>query len=429
MNNRVMNRRGLLRAGGMLSGATGIAALTGCLPTQGGMNSAASMSTMPSSIPQTSAPPQAPKTFFNILDFGAKGDGVNDDAPAIQAAINAAQADGGAVIIPGGSFRISRALKVTSRVTIQGIGCQGDMGNYINNQYHLPMIPANGYKGSTLIAGNHNAIEVETNAAISFESFQIVYPVKASDGMTAIRLSAAPGSTSANCFSVLRDVCINGASIGIMADNFYSFTFDNCTLLSCTYASMELYNTNFTSWGDNLIVNCSMFSMFVNHHIAIYSGGGYRILNNMIGGSKVADGVGIAIVPNVKCNIEPLMIVGNTIEGQPIGIHFEQAHPEASTSALVIASNEIWTGGIAIGSKSGVASNLMWINGMTINGNVLMVLENYAVAMKLDGIKNTVMTGNVFVGGGTNTTALQFGAQTENVKHIANVATGCVYKE
>lgn len=57
--------------------------------------------------------------YFNVRDYGAVGSGAVDDAPAIQAAINAANtAGGGTVVIPAGLYRIDSELEIT--------------GNYIN---------------------------------------------------------------------------------------------------------------------------------------------------------------------------------------------------------------------------------------------------------------------------------------------------------
>jgi hypothetical protein len=60
---------------------------------------------------------------FNVLDYGAKGDGTTDDTAAIQAAIDAAtSATGiGIVFIPRGSFLVS-ALIPKPYVTLRGAG-------------------------------------------------------------------------------------------------------------------------------------------------------------------------------------------------------------------------------------------------------------------------------------------------------------------
>jgi Pectate lyase superfamily protein len=64
---------------------------------------------------------------INVCDTayagGAAGNGVADDRAAIQAAITAAQAVGGTVIVPaGGDFLISSPLQVTDTVRITGGG-------------------------------------------------------------------------------------------------------------------------------------------------------------------------------------------------------------------------------------------------------------------------------------------------------------------
>jgi len=55
--------------------------------------------------------------YFNIQDFGAKGDGKTDDARAIQATIDAcAQAGGGTVLIPAGKTFLSGPFKLKSYI-------------------------------------------------------------------------------------------------------------------------------------------------------------------------------------------------------------------------------------------------------------------------------------------------------------------------
>ncbi len=58
---------------------------------------------------------------FNVLDYGARADGVTDDAGAIQAAIDAASDDHGNVMIPAGVFLVGSTLELESGITIEGI--------------------------------------------------------------------------------------------------------------------------------------------------------------------------------------------------------------------------------------------------------------------------------------------------------------------
>lgn len=57
--------------------------------------------------------------MFDVREFGAKGDGKNDDTAALQAALDKAAAVQGTVIVPPGVY-LSGALKVASRVGLRG---------------------------------------------------------------------------------------------------------------------------------------------------------------------------------------------------------------------------------------------------------------------------------------------------------------------
>jgi hypothetical protein len=59
---------------------------------------------------------------FNVLDYGALGDGAKDDTASIQAAIDAATAAGGTVLLPAGhNFKVT-SLFPKSNVTVMGYG-------------------------------------------------------------------------------------------------------------------------------------------------------------------------------------------------------------------------------------------------------------------------------------------------------------------
>lgn len=58
--------------------------------------------------------------YYNVLDYGATGDGTTDDKTAIQNAINAADDAGGIVFLPPGNYALSSGLTMSSYTHIQG---------------------------------------------------------------------------------------------------------------------------------------------------------------------------------------------------------------------------------------------------------------------------------------------------------------------
>lgn len=96
-----------------------------------GLIGAAGIVSAPSSAAAPGALAAGPRSYFDIVDYGAVGDGKTDNRAAIQSAIDAASAyasglpqGGGAVVyVPSGLFKVSGTIRITqSNVGIQGIG-------------------------------------------------------------------------------------------------------------------------------------------------------------------------------------------------------------------------------------------------------------------------------------------------------------------
>ncbi|TNJ58676.1 hypothetical protein FE784_37985 [Paenibacillus hemerocallicola] len=66
---------------------------------------------------------QATYGAVNVKDYGAVGDGTNDDTAAIQAAIDGcADGGGGIVFLPPGVYRLTGTLRMRTAVTLEGAG-------------------------------------------------------------------------------------------------------------------------------------------------------------------------------------------------------------------------------------------------------------------------------------------------------------------
>lgn len=76
---------------------------------------------------------------LNVLDFGAKGDGIHDDTIALQTAIDAAFLQNKTLVIPYGTYLISSTLDAKNKtISIEGLGYQqsapkitGDFNGYL----------------------------------------------------------------------------------------------------------------------------------------------------------------------------------------------------------------------------------------------------------------------------------------------------------
>ncbi len=66
-------------------------------------------------------PPVFP-VVHTVVDFGAHGNGVANDAAAFQAAIDAVPASGGTVLVPAGHYLLEQHLELESRVVLRGVG-------------------------------------------------------------------------------------------------------------------------------------------------------------------------------------------------------------------------------------------------------------------------------------------------------------------
>jgi hypothetical protein len=111
----------------------------------------------------------------DVMDYGAKGDGVTDDTPAFAAAMAAVAEKGGTVSVPVGNYMIKTHLNIPSKVTLEGV-------------WKIPTAFAQ-MTGSTLLAvegaGSENGtpfITIGMNSAL--KGMIVYYPDQKPDDIT-----------------------------------------------------------------------------------------------------------------------------------------------------------------------------------------------------------------------------------------------------
>lgn len=175
------------------------------------------------------APGPAPETVVSVLDYGATGDGVTDDAAAIGAAL-AAAASGDVVFVPAGDYRIGSPIVMgTSGVTLRGQG-PSSIIRLLDDSLHsaivLPQDPIVDVSPFTLISdiviedltldGNHNPSTATSDPALAVPDYFGIYARHVAGlavrGVT-IKRWPSDGMTISNGYRPLTDLLVENCRI------------------------------------------------------------------------------------------------------------------------------------------------------------------------------------------------------------------------
>ena len=135
----------------------------------------------------------------NVIDFGAKGDGITDDSDAILSAVNACP-EFHAVYFPAGYYKISKTIDVSKSVVIRGeideltglsrsLIYNDDIGFRFSNGYNISII-VNIESGYT-----KNAVQLVLSNAASFEVGDYVLIDQLNDGNLVTQIGIGGTST------------------------------------------------------------------------------------------------------------------------------------------------------------------------------------------------------------------------------------------
>lgn len=210
--------------------------------------------------------------YFNVKDYGAKGDGSTNDTTAVQAAADAALAAGGGIVFaPAGNFMVN-PIYFASGVSLEGAGSNVTIFTRIsaatsNPSNSVGTLNWHGTSGERLqrfsirgvtADGNRSGITLGTGALVDNEAFSLIYCNNFF--IEDCRGNNAPGEG----FDL--DYCINGTLIGCSA-------YDNGG--NGFHASLDSTQIKFIAnyaYGNGLVYDRSGFDQYSTAANCVYIG-------------------------------------------------------------------------------------------------------------------------------------------------------------
>src|ERR1044072_1721087 len=292
---------------------------------------------------------------YNVKDYGALGNGSQNDTTAIQNAIDAAStAGGGVVLFPVGTYIVqpastSRALTAKSNVTLLGYGATLKIAN--NNAAYLTIIGNTGdcsnfkMNGLRIDQNGLNNLGHNTGGAGPTNEYRFVLQITAGSKIS------ITDCIFDNCEGVNTLVLNGGSTSG-------SYGVKNIAITNCHFLNVGTGNDH--------------------DHSTIYTQcDGARIENNTFMGRVISGGPAFSYCA-IETHGPKQSVIGNQIEGYVSAINFTAASYRADTS--VCNGNTMYKclSGIRVNVQdtSSNPGNAL-VRGMAIVGNTIYIQPDY----------------------------------------------------
>lgn len=198
------------------------------------------------------------RDWVSVQDFGAVGNGVANDAVAIQRAIDALPANGGVVIFVPGTYLYGTSLSLRSGIILQGCGSNGTILNYngaaqgIKQATPGTRIFGVGLRGLKLVNVGTGTIGLDLNSVSTSEFDDVLVNVFP----TSVSLTGPNGFCVYNRFhNVTAQNATTGWVIGAAGSN--SNTFIGCRANICSSIGFNITDSNQNQITHSQIENCA----------------------------------------------------------------------------------------------------------------------------------------------------------------------------
>ncbi len=337
-------------------------------------------------------PVPASNVVVNVRDFGAAGNGINNDTAAIQAAIDRVTGTGGTVLVPSGTYMIDAVtkLRLGSNMTFEMKGAT--LQAIPNNATNYSIIFMNNVSDVNVIGGtligeraNHLGTEGEWGMGIAVMSSQnvVIHSVISKDawgdGFYVGRSDNNPISSNVKVCSVVAD---NNRRQGISIVAVDSMLVNNSTFSNTNGAPPMAGIDIEPDLGDN-----------VNNVIIMNS----QMFNNK--GTGITATVPLDYAPSGNKMITNVIIKNNIVTNNSSEDTSAQGILISNSSGNQIINNIVdhnRQDGIAI--VNGAANNIITGNISTNNGTIKKPANGIGILVYYTHSVNNIVTGNIVTG-------------------------------
>jgi hypothetical protein len=297
---------------------------------------------------------------YNVLDFGAVGDGTTDDTAAIQAAVNAAMSENKRLYLPKGEYLVSSTITVTNS-SGAGLFIYGDTtsnflvfpsGSTIKYTGNSTAFQINGsastvnllvknltFKGN---ASAINAIKVDAGWFLTIE--ECVFQGFGGVGASAVYLTRTTGGFVGVTKIINCEFAGNVTHVYFDKTDTNVLIIDQCSFYDHTFAILNGDGVNPIASRNVNITNCIFESVDADYDIYCYGGAqGWNIINNYfeqndntVNSPRILFGSGFGYPLNLSINI-----AGNTFSKE-LGSAASSMISVSACNGLTVKSN--WSG-------------------------------------------------------------------------------------
>lgn len=351
---------------------------------------------------QAPSPRRQPGTHpLNVRQFGAAGDGVTDDSPAIQAALDAAGA-GGEVYFPDGQYMMTKVtVSSTANVTISGESWNAELIRATSNTTGLITVLGAGSLVTVLTMNGNGGAGSGENAELGLSATMCqaerVQVLNSAEVGIAV---SADHCTVRNCAIVgLANAAIQSYGIWAINSNTGVMIRDNY-ITGTGIDGIGISGNGFQVIG-NYIVNCHAYTGEGGGQLATYNNAG-KTKNGLIMGNTISTG-NASLSSGMELNGSDTTVIGNNVNNQKfLGIVAE------SGNGWIFADNTISNSGQS-GTTAGYAILIdAGISNFRIGGNRLIddqtkPTQYFGVVVSAGASNEYSITGNIITGnvGGT----------------------------